>query len=181
MCHRGRRRPDPARCPQRNLRLSRRAQGPSRQGDLSRLLLACYDLRRESGDEVLRSLLEIFSTLRKPFAVHKANCPHVAPSALGLGHCRSATHGPREPQVNLRRRRVFYQVDRGEGSIHDNIEDCPEILDSESRPSSQLTTANNLTARTSKTSASQLAPSLPSPQYTTHNPTASWSAPTVKF
>jgi hypothetical protein len=41
-------------------------------------------LHRESGDEVLRSLPEIFSTLGKPFAVHKANRPHVASSALGL-------------------------------------------------------------------------------------------------
>jgi hypothetical protein len=49
-------------------------------------------LRRESGDEVLRSLPEIFSTLGKPFAVHKANRPHVASSALGPGHCRAATH-----------------------------------------------------------------------------------------
>jgi hypothetical protein len=76
----------------------------------------------------MRSLLEIFSTLRKPFAIHKANRPHVAPSALGPGHCRAPTHGPREPQVHLRRRRIFYQMDRGEGSIHNNIEDCPEIL-----------------------------------------------------
>jgi hypothetical protein len=36
--------------------------------------------------------------------------------------------------------------------------------------------ANNLTARTSGTSASPLAPSLPSPQYITHNLTVSWSA-----
>jgi hypothetical protein len=53
---------------------------------------------------------------------------HVAPSALGPGHCRATTHGSREPQVHLCRRRVFYQVDRGKGSIHNNIEDCPEIL-----------------------------------------------------
>jgi hypothetical protein len=66
----------------------------------------------------MRSLLEVFSTLRKPFAIHKANRPHVAPSALGPGHYRATTHSPREPQVHLRRRRVFYQMDRGEGSIH---------------------------------------------------------------
>jgi hypothetical protein len=90
--------------------------------------MACYDLRRESGDEVMRSLPEVFSTLGKPFAIHKANRPHVAPSALGPGHCRATTHGPREPQVHLCRRLVFHQVDRGKSSIHDNIEDCPEIL-----------------------------------------------------
>jgi hypothetical protein len=71
---------------------------------------------------------EIFSTLGKPFAIHKANRPHMAPSALGPGHCRAPTHGPGEPQVHLRRCRVFYQVDRGEGCINYNIEDCPEIL-----------------------------------------------------
>jgi hypothetical protein len=76
----------------------------------------------------MRSLPEVFSTLEKPFAIHKANRPHVAPSALGPGHCRATTHDPREPQLHLRRRRVFYQVDRGEGSIHDNIEDCPEFF-----------------------------------------------------
>jgi hypothetical protein len=81
------------------------------------LLLARHDLRRKSGHKVMRSLPEVFSMLGKPFAIHKANCPHVAPSALGPGHCRATTHGPREPQIHLRRRRVFYQMDRGEGSI----------------------------------------------------------------
>jgi hypothetical protein len=38
-----------------------------------------------------------------------------------------------------------------------------------------------LTAKTSGISASPLAPSLPSPQCTTHNPTASWSAPMANF
>jgi hypothetical protein len=55
----------------------------------------------------MRSLPEVFSTLGKPFAIHKANRPHVTPSALGPGHCRATPHGPREPQVHLRRRRVF--------------------------------------------------------------------------
>jgi hypothetical protein len=128
MCHRDRRRPNSARSAQRDLWLSRRAQGPRCKGDPSRFLLARHDLRCKSGHKVLRSLLEIFSTLGKPFAIHKANRPHVAPSALGPGHCRAPTHDPGEPQVHLRRRRVFYQVDRGEGCIHYNIEDCPEIL-----------------------------------------------------
>ena len=39
MRHRNRRHPDPARSPQRNLRLSLRAQGPRCQGDPSRILL----------------------------------------------------------------------------------------------------------------------------------------------
>jgi transposase InsO family protein len=46
-------------------------------------------LRRKSGHKVLRSLPEIFSTLGKPFAIHEANRPHVASSALGPGHCRA--------------------------------------------------------------------------------------------
>jgi hypothetical protein len=50
-----------------------------------------------------------------------------------------------------------------------------------SHPNSQLTMASNLTAKTSGISASPLAPSLPSPQCTTHNPTTSWSAPTTRF
>jgi hypothetical protein len=37
-------------------------------------------------------------------------------------------HGSGEPQVHLRRCRVFYQMDRGEGCIHNNIKDCTEIL-----------------------------------------------------
>jgi hypothetical protein len=131
----------------------------------------------------VRSLPEVLPSFGQPFAIHKADRPHVAPSALGPGHCRATAHGPRQPKVHLRRHRVFYQVDRGKGNIHNNIEDCPKTLsaDSESRSSSQLTTTNNLTARTSKISASPLAPSLPSPQYITHNLTVSWSAPTAKF
>jgi hypothetical protein len=128
MCHRDRRRPNSARSAQRDLRLSRKAQGPSHKGDPSRFLLARHDLRCKSGHKVLRSLPEIFSTLGKPFAIHKANRPNVAPSALGPGHYQVPTHGPGEPQVHLRRRQVFYQVDRGEGCIHYNIEDCLEIL-----------------------------------------------------
>jgi ribonuclease HI len=40
---------------------------------------------------------------------------------------------------------------------------------------------NSLTARTSRITASPSAPSLPSPRYTTRNPTASLSAPTARF
>jgi ribonuclease HI len=47
--------------------------------------------------------------------------------------------------------------------------------------SSQSTMANSLIARTSGTSASPSAPSLPSPRYTTRIPTASSSAPTTRF
>jgi hypothetical protein len=69
-----------------------------------------------------------FSPRSGSLTIHKANRPHVASSAPGPGHCRAPTHGPGEPQVHLRRRRVFYQMDQGEGCIHDNIEDCPEVL-----------------------------------------------------
>jgi hypothetical protein len=117
-------------CAKSTARLAALTQGlgPCRKGDPSRFLLARHDLRRKSGHKVLRSLPEVLSTLGKPFAIHNANRPHVAPSALGPGHCRAPSHGPREPQVHLHRRRVFYQMDRGEGCIHDNIEDRPEIL-----------------------------------------------------
>jgi hypothetical protein len=41
--------------------------------------------------------------------------------------------------------------------------------------------ASNLTAKTSRISASPLAPSLPSPQCITRNPTELWNAPMVRF
>jgi ribonuclease HI len=89
---------------------------------------ARYNLCHESSHEVVRSLPEVFSPFGQPFAIHKADCPHMATSTLGAGYCRATTHGSREPQVHLHRRRVFYQVDQGKGSIHNNVEDCPEIL-----------------------------------------------------
>jgi hypothetical protein len=52
----------------------------------------------------------------------------MATSTLGAGYCQATTHDLRESQVHLRRRRVFYQMDRSKGSIHNNIEDCPKIL-----------------------------------------------------
>jgi hypothetical protein len=128
MCHRDRRRPNLMRSPQWYLRLSRRAKGPSRKGDPSRFLLACNDLRRKSGHKVLRGLPEVFSSIRQPFAIHKTDRPHMASSALGPGHCRAPAHGSGEPQVHLRSCRVFYQMDRGEGCLHNNIKDCTEIL-----------------------------------------------------
>ena len=128
MCHRDRRRPNPARSPQRYLRLSRRAKGPSRKGDPSRFLLARNDLRRKSGCKVLRSLPEVFSSIRQPLAIYKADRPHMASPALGPGHRRAPAHGLGEPQVHLRRCRVLYQMDRGEGCFHNNIKDCPKIL-----------------------------------------------------
>jgi hypothetical protein len=74
------------------LRLSRRAKGPSRKGDSSRFLLARNDLRRKSGHKVLRSLPEVFSSIRQPFAIHKTDRPHMASPALGPGHCRAPAH-----------------------------------------------------------------------------------------
>ena len=128
MCHRDRRRPNPTRSPQRDLRLSRRAKGLSRKGDPSRFLLARNDLRRKSGHKVLRSLPEVFSLIRQPFAIHKTNRPHMASPALGPGHCRAPAHGSGEPQVRLRSRRILHQMDRSEGCFYNNIKDCPEIL-----------------------------------------------------
>jgi hypothetical protein len=71
---------------------------------------------------------QMFSSLRQPFTVHQADCPHMATTTLGAGYCRATTYGSREPQVHLRRRQIFYQVDRGQGSIHNNVKDCPEVL-----------------------------------------------------
>jgi hypothetical protein len=128
MRHRNRRHSNPSQSPQRNLWLPLRAQVPRCQGDPSRILLACDNLRRESSHEVMRSLPEVFFTLGKPFAVHQADRPHMATSTLGAGYCRATTYGSREPQVHLRRRRILHQVDRCQGSIHNNVEDCPEVL-----------------------------------------------------
>jgi hypothetical protein len=127
-CVTDRRRPNPARSPQWYLRLSRRAKGPSRKGDPPRFLLARNDLRRKSGHKVLRSLPEVFSSIRQPLAIHKTDRPHMASPALGPGHRRAPAHGSGEPQVHLRRCRVLYQMDRGEGCFHNNIKDCIEIL-----------------------------------------------------
>jgi hypothetical protein len=90
--------------------------------------VAHNNLHRESSHKVLRSLLEIFSPLEQPFAVHQADRPHVATSTLRAGYRQATTYGSREPQVHLRRCRILYQVDRGQGSIHNNVEDRPEVL-----------------------------------------------------
>src|SRR5688572_30096145 len=89
MCHRDRRRPNPARSPQWYLRLSRRAEGPGRKGDPPRFLLARNDLRRKSGRKVLRRLPEVFSSLRQPLAIHKTDRPYMASPALGPSHHRA--------------------------------------------------------------------------------------------
>jgi hypothetical protein len=128
MHNRNRRHSNPSQSPQRNLRLPLRAQGPRCQGDPSRILLARNNLHRESSHAVMRSLPEVFSPLGQPFAVHQADCPHMATSMLGAGYRRATTYGSREPQVHLRRRRIFYQVDQSQGNIHNNVEDCPEVL-----------------------------------------------------
>jgi hypothetical protein len=128
MCHRDRRRPNHARGPQWYLRLSCRAKGPSRKSDPPRLLLARNDLHCKSGCKVLRSLPEIFSSIRQPLAIHKTDRPHMASPALGPGHRRALAHGSREPQVRLHRCRILYQMDRSEGRFHNNIKDCTKIL-----------------------------------------------------
>jgi hypothetical protein len=40
----------------------------------------------------VRSLPEVSPSFGQPFTIHKADRPHVAPSALGPGHCRATTH-----------------------------------------------------------------------------------------
>jgi hypothetical protein len=119
---------NPSRSPQRNLRVPLRAQGPRCQGDPSRILLVRDNLYHESSHEVLRSMPEVFSPLEQPFVVHQADCPHMATSTLGAGYCRTTAYGSREPQIHLRSRRVLHQVDRGQSSIHNNIEDRPKVI-----------------------------------------------------
>jgi hypothetical protein len=76
----------------------------------------------------LRSMPEVFSPVGQPFAVHQADRPHLTTSTLGAGYCWTTTYGSREPQIDLRRRQVLHQVDRGQGSIHNNVEDRPKVL-----------------------------------------------------
>ena len=128
MRHRNRRHADPTRSPQWHVRLARRAKGPGCQGDPTRVLLARNDLRRKLGHKVLRSLLEVFSSIRQPFAIHKTDCPYMASPALGPGHCRAPAHRSGEPQVRLRSRRILHQMDRSEGCFYNNIKDCPKIV-----------------------------------------------------
>jgi ribonuclease HI len=114
--------------PQRNLRVPLRAQGPRCQSNPSRILLVRDNLYRESSHEILRGMPEVFSLLEQPFAAHQVDRPHMATSMLGAGHRRTTAYGSREPQIHLRRRRVLHQVDRGQGNIHNNIEDRPKVL-----------------------------------------------------
>jgi hypothetical protein len=46
-------------------------------------------------------LPEVFSPLGQPFAVHQADCPHMATSTLGARYCRATTYDAREPQVHF--------------------------------------------------------------------------------
>jgi hypothetical protein len=128
MHDRNRRHSNPSQSPKRNLRFPFRAQGPRCQGDPSRILLARDNLRCKSSHEVLRSMPKVFPPLEQPFAVHQADRPHMATSTLGAGYCQTTTYGSRQPEIHLRRRRVLHQVDRGQGSIHNNIEDRPKVL-----------------------------------------------------
>jgi hypothetical protein len=50
-----------------------------------------------SGHKVLRSLPEVFSSIRQPLAIYKADRPHMASPALGPGHRRAPAHGSGEP------------------------------------------------------------------------------------
>ena len=47
---------------------------------------------------------------------------------MGARHFRTTAYGTREPKIHLRRRRIFYQMDRGQSSLHDNSEDRLKIL-----------------------------------------------------
>jgi hypothetical protein len=52
----------------------------------------------------------------------------MATSALGAGHSRATAYSSRKLKVHLRCRRIFYKVDRGNGSLHDNNEDRPKFF-----------------------------------------------------
>jgi ribonuclease HI len=91
-------------------------------------LLARDNLYCESSHEVLRSMPEVFPPLEQPFAVHQADRPHMATSTLGARYCQTTAYGSREPQFHLCCHRVLHQVDRGQSSIHNNVEDRPKVL-----------------------------------------------------
>jgi transposase InsO family protein len=71
----------------------------------------------------MRSMPEILSPNRCPFATYRAYRPHLAASAVGARHCRTTTHSTRESKIHLHSRRIFHQMDRGQSSLHNNIED----------------------------------------------------------
>jgi hypothetical protein len=52
----------------------------------------------------------------------------MATSAMGVGHRRATAYGTRDPKIHLGRRRIFYQMDRGQSSLHDNNKDRAKIL-----------------------------------------------------
>jgi hypothetical protein len=110
------------------LRLPLRTQGPRCQGDLPGILLSRNNLYCQSSHEVMRSMPKVLLSLRQPFAIHQAHRPYMATSMLGAGHRWTTAYGSREPQIHLRHRRIFHKVDRGQSSIHNNIEDRSKIL-----------------------------------------------------
>jgi hypothetical protein len=52
---------------------------------------------------------------------------------MGARHCRATAYETREPRIHLRHRRIFYQMDRGQSSLHNNSEDRTKILLAEHR------------------------------------------------
>jgi hypothetical protein len=128
MHNRNRRPTDPPRSPRRNLRVTLRTQGPRSQGDSLGILLARDNMHDQPSHQVMRSMPKIFSSLRRPFAIYQAHRPHLATSAMGAGHRQAIAYGTREPKIHLRRHRIFYQMDRGQSSLHNNSEDRAKIV-----------------------------------------------------
>jgi hypothetical protein len=128
MHNRNRRPRNPPQSPRWNLRLTLRTQGPRSQSDSLGILLARDNLHGQSSHQVMRGMPKVFSSLKQPFVIHQAHRPHMDTSALGAGHHRATAYGSREPKVHLRHCRIFYKVDQGQGSLHDNSEDCPKVL-----------------------------------------------------
>jgi hypothetical protein len=54
---------------------------------------------------------KVLPSLRQPFAIHQAHRPYMATSTLGAGHRWTTAYGSREPQIHLRRHRIFHKVD----------------------------------------------------------------------
>jgi hypothetical protein len=187
MCHRDRRRPNHARSPQRYLRLSRRAKGPSRKGirqgfywpamicvanRVTRSCEACQKFSPRSG-----SPLQFTKLIAHTWPLQRWGLDIVGPLPTAQGNLKF-TFVAVEYFTKWIEARVVSTITSktAQKFFWQNIV-CRFGV------SSELTVDNGkqFDSKTSRISASPLAPSLPSPQYTTRSPTELWNAPMAKF
>jgi hypothetical protein len=101
---------------------------PRSQGNSSGILLACNNMHGQPSHQIMRSMPEILSSLRRPFAIYQTHRLHLAASAMGARHYQTTAYDTREPKIHLHRHRIFYQMDQRQSNLHNNSEDRVEIL-----------------------------------------------------